>query len=58
MPSEILNEICLAVVIVGTFIHQIAFAKRQRRDLSVFNSSCHLSICLPYSGLLAFSINF
>ena len=25
------------------FIHQVASARRQRRDLSVFESSCHLS---------------
>ena len=31
------------------FIHQVALARRQRRDLSVFESSCHLPICLPHT---------
>ena len=32
------------------FIHQVIFAKRQRRDLSVFESSCHLPTCLPHTA--------
>ena len=27
------------------FVHQVTLAKRQRRDLSVFESSCHLPTC-------------
>ena len=29
------------------FIDQFALARRQRRDLSAFESSCHLPTCLP-----------
>ena len=31
------------------FIHQVALAKSQRRDLSIFESSCHLPTCLPHT---------
>ena len=31
------------------FIHQLAFARRQRRDFSVFESSCRLPTCLPHT---------
>ena len=32
------------------FIHQVAWARRQRRDLSVFESSCHLLTCLLHTA--------
>ena len=35
-------------VSVITFYYQIALACKQRRDISVFESSCHLSICLSH----------
>ena len=35
--------------IVITFIHQVALARRQRRDLSVFKSSCHLPTYLTHT---------
>ena len=39
-----LSKICDCNCIV---IHQVTLAKGQRRDLSVFGSSCHLPTCLP-----------
>ena len=34
---------------VITFVHQVALARRQRSDLSVFESSCRLPTCLPHT---------
>ena len=31
------------------FIHQVVLARRERRNLSVFESSCHLSTCLLHT---------
>ena len=56
------NTFCFDTLWVGTlgkcsmisqlllhFIHQVALARRQRRDLSVFESNCHLPTCLQHT---------
>ena len=35
-------------VIVITFCFQVALIRRQRRDLSVSDSNCHMPTCLPH----------
>ena len=37
------------IVLQLYFIHQLALARRQRRDLSIFESSCHLPTCTYYT---------
>ena len=32
------------------FIHHVALARKQRMDLLVFESSCHLPTCLPHTA--------
>ena len=43
MEAANLTRVIVIIVIVITVIHQVALARRPRRDLSVFESSCHLS---------------
>ena len=42
-------SVLIIVIVITFFIHQVALARRQRNDLSVFESSCHLPICLPHT---------
>ena len=42
-PSPFSKILRTLVVITSLLIHQVALVRRQRRDLSVFESSCHLS---------------
>ena len=42
--------LCSANVLMYlNFIYQVALARRQRRDLSVFESNCHLPTCLSHT---------
>ena len=35
-------------IVIVCFLHQVSLTKRQRRDLAVFKSSCHLPTYLPH----------
>ena len=44
----------IVIVLLFVLIDQVAFARWQRRDLSVFESSCHLST--THGGVFALSL--
>ena len=48
--EKTLYDCCLCLQLQLDFIHQVALTRRQRRGLSVFESSCHLPTCLPHTA--------